>query len=205
MPARQTWFWAAALVLHLFLISAASLQDISASLAGGAGLLPVSCDKILTRIQSAAAAIVGKDRAEPAALRRSLAVYTDCTGIEVGYSYFAPNVSANSRLEFEVHYADGRVQYDVPPVGGAATGYRLSILLDHLQRIRYVPLREAILKNLVSTVRRDHPGAQRIRARLTIADLPSLAAYRAGQRISYRSLYAYDFKFLHRPIQPAAE
>lgn len=204
MSARQSLLWAAALALHLLLITAASLQDISASLADGASLLPASCDPDLHRVQAAAGAVLGRAFAQTNPLRAGLAAYADCAGIEAGYSYFAPSVSASSKLDFELHYADGRVEHDVPPVGGAAAGYRISTLLDHLQTVHYADLRKAVLKILVEDLHREYPGSDRIRATLQIAELPSPADYRTGARINYRRLFAYDFVFRLRPTPPAA-
>ena len=43
-------------------------------------------------------------------------------GIETGYGYFAPNVPGGYRLVFELHYPDGRVEYELPSVSSAAAG-----------------------------------------------------------------------------------
>ncbi len=203
MSGRTAWIWAAALAFHLFLVSAASLQDISASLAAGGSVLPAWCSAGLDRLQSLAGGALGKGLAESNPLRQSLSAYADCTGIEAGYSYFAPTVSGSSKLEFELHFPDGRVIHDVPPVGGAAAGYRISTLLDHLQNIHYVDLRKAILKVLVEDLHREHPGSDRIRATLQAAELPSPVSYRTGARISYRPLFAYEFRLRPRSGLPA--
>lgn len=204
MSTRGAWLWTAALGFHLFLACAASLQDISASLAAGGSVLPAWCEDGLNRLQSIAGAGLGKGFADSNPCRQALATYADGTGIEAGYSYFAPSVSASSKLEFALHYPDGRVEHDVPPVGAAAAGYRISTLLDHLQTVHYADLRKAVLKTLVEDLHREYPGSDRIRATLQIAELPSPADYRTGTRISYRRLFAYDFVFRPRPTPPAA-
>lgn len=156
-------------------------------------------------MEAVASAVLGRRLAESNPLRQSLASYADCTGIRAGYSYFAPTVSGNCKVAFELHYADGRMEYDLPPVGGAAAGYRLSTLLDHLARIHYVRLREAIIKTLVYSVRHEHPDAVMIRAVFGAANLPSAAEYRAGARVSYQVFYAYDFRFRAKAPQVTAQ
>lgn len=202
MWARQKWIWAAALGLHLFLIVAVSLHDISSTLADAGSVSPRWFEPLWGRTEAVASTITGKHLAASNPLRQALATYADCAGIEVGYSYFAPNVPGNSKLAFELHYPDGRVEYDLPVVGGATAGYRVSTLLDHLQAIQYVRLREAIMKTLVLSIREEHPDAVMIRAVFGVANLTSAAEYRSGERISYRALYAYDFSFHPRTSQP---
>ena len=146
----------------------------------------------------------GRELPETNPLRQFLASYANWTGIEVGYSYFAPIIPGNSRLVFELHYSDGRVEYDLPAVGGAAAGYRISALLDYLRVIRYLPLREALVRSLVESCRRDHPDATLIRAVLGVADLPAPHEYRAGKRISYEATFAYDFRFHPQAPAPTA-
>lgn len=195
MSARQKWTWATALGLHFFVVIIISLQDLTATVAGGANLLPGKCRPWLERTSALASAILGKDLSFSNPFRQILAGYADCTGIEAGYSYFAPSVPGNSKLVFELHYPDGRVEYDVPVVSGAAAGYRISTLLDHLRGVHYVRLREALLQTLVSSIHRQHPDAATVRVVFGAAELTTPKEYRAGKRISYHSLYAYEFRY----------
>ena len=181
--------------LHLSLVVTVSLQDISATLASGSRLSPNWVEPFLHRTEAVTSAILGRQSGASDAQRQILATYADCTGIEAGYSYFAPNVPGNSKLVFELHYPDGRVEYDVPVVGGEAAGYRVSTLLDHLRAVQYVRLREALLETLVYSIHREHPEAMLIRAFFGVADLTTPSEYRAGKRISYQAVYAYDFRF----------
>lgn len=143
----------------------------------------------------AASAILGKDLRFSNPFRQFLAVYASCTGIEAGYSYFAPSIPGNSKLVFELRYPDGRVEYDVPVVSGASAGYRISTLLDHLRGVHYVRLREGLLRTLVDSIHHQHSEATTIRAVFGAADLTSAKEYRAGKRISYHSLYVYEFRY----------
>lgn len=179
----------AALALHLLFVVFASLQDMAV-------ILPSGINRWIRTKKSFSAG-------EP--WRRIVAAYFDCTGIEAGYSFFAPSVPGNAKLAFELQYADDQPDYDVPVVNGATAGDRVSALLDHLRFIRYRPLREALLRSLVDAVVREHRDAIMVRAVLGTAELTTPADYRAAKRISYQPLFAYDFHYAQKrrpPLQP---
>jgi hypothetical protein len=192
---RQVFFGIAALALHLSLVLATCLQDLSATLGGGQGVLSPSGKRFLGFAGRASSYYLAQSLPTANPVRQTITTYTEITGIEAGYSFFAPVVSGPSRLVFELHYSNGRIEYDVPAVGSAATGYRISTLLDHLAAVHYVRLREALLQSLVEASHREHPEAVLIRAVFGVADLVSAKEYRAGRRTSYRPLYVYDFRF----------
>ncbi len=202
MRARQQWLWATALGLHFSLVLTVALEDFASTLAHVDSLLPASCDGLLDRTARITSTLLGRGLAQPNLLRQLLSGYPHATGIEAGYSYFAPNVPPNSKLVFELHYPDGQVQYDLPVVGGAAAGDRVAVLLDHLNALHYARLREAIVSRLVLAMHREHPGAVMIRAILGEANLPSPSEYREGKRTSYQTLSAYSFRFPPPPSSP---
>lgn len=204
MSAQQISIWVAALGLHLFLIIAASLQDISSTLIDAPSLLPTSSEPLLKRIETVASAVMGKHLAASNPLRQVIASYADCTGIEAGYSYFAPSIPGHSKLVFELHYSDGRVEYDLPVVGGAAAGYRVATLLDNLHAVHYARIRHAIIKTLVLSIHEEHRDAVMVRAVFGVASLTSASEFRMGKRISYEALYVYDFRFGPKTSQPSA-
>lgn len=181
------------LTLHFFLITAYSVRD----------LVSGQSARFCRQAESVASTVLGERLSASSPIRQGVAAYANAAGIEAGYSYFAPSVPGSHKLVFEVHYPDGRVQYDVPHVAGAAAGYRLATLLDTLQQFHYAPLREAILKRLVYAVWQKHPDATTIRAVLGVVNLPTMAEFRAGTRKSYDVLYSYDFRFRKKPGDPA--
>lgn len=196
------FLWIAAAALHLSLVLATCLQDLSATLGGEQSVLSPSMKRFLKLASRASSHLLGEDLSTANPVRQTITTYTNITGIEAGYSFFAPVVSGPSRLVFELHYTDGRTEYDVPAVGSAAVGYRISTLLDHLAAVHYVRLREALLQSLVEASHREHPQAVLIRAVFGVADLVSAKEYRAGKRTSYRPLYVYDFQFGGEIRQP---
>jgi len=137
----------------------------------------------------------------PSSFRRALLTYLHIAGIDRGYGYFAPNVPAGYKLVFELHYPDGRVEYELPGVNSAAAGLRVATLLDEIGRTRSDPLREYIIKTLAASVGREHPGVKTVRAVFGSLNLPSPAEFERGKRESYDFLYAYDFSRAEGPAK----
>ena len=134
--------------------------------------------------------------------RWALLTYLHVTGTDRGYGYFAPNVPAGYKLLFELHYPDGRVEYELPGVNSAAAGLRVTTLLDEIGRTRYDPLREYMVKTLAASVWREHPGVKTVRAVFGSLNLPSPTEFEHGKRPSYDFLYAYDFSLIEEPAKP---
>ncbi len=132
-------------------------------------------------------------------MRQGITAYIHATGIEGGYGFFAPSVPDSYKLVFELHYPDGRVEYELPHVADAATGLRLSTLLDQIGRTEYDPLREVMLKMLAYSMWEAHPDASVIRAVFGFVALSTAEEAMEGKTESYYSLYAYDFTFRERP------
>ena len=136
------------------------------------------------------------DNLEPVhPLRQALNIYTRAAGIENGYAFFAPNVPDANKLVFELHYPDGRLEYDLPHVSSESAGLRLSTLLDHLAETRSDELREVMIKMIAFTIWRAHPDASMIRAVFGIDRAPTAEQFRRGTKDPDRFLYAYDFVF----------
>ena len=131
-----------------------------------------------------------------------LATYLHLAGIEVGYGYFAPNVPGTYKLVFELHYPDGRVEYEVPRVNSAAAASRFTGLLDQIGRTKYDALREILVKMLAQSVWGEHPHVKTIRAVLGSMRLPTITEFERGKRESYEFLYAYDFSLRDAPREP---
>lgn len=193
------WF-----ALHFCLITAFSIRDLVVSgFSIRAGVLPAWSDQFRHPTETVISAVLGERLPASNPLRQTLSAYANGAGIEAGYSYFAPSVPGTYKLVFELHYPNGRVEYDFPHVRGAAAGYRLATLLDILQQYHYAPLREAILKTLVYSVWQKHPDATMIRAVLAIVNLPTMAEFRGGTMKSYDLLHSYDFRFRSKAEDPA--
>lgn len=156
-------------------------------------MLPASCQKGSAKAEAMASAALAQNLPSSNPIRRALLTYLHLAGIDRGYGYFAPNVPASFKLVFELHYPDGRVEYDVPGGSTAAAELRLSALLDEIGRTRVNALREYLVKMLARSTWREHPDATTMRAIFGLRNLPSIDEFERGKGESYEFLYAYDF------------
>src|SRR5262249_47197104 len=169
--------------------------------AEGPTILPGSFKNFSQKAETALSATLGQKLPASNPVREALNTYVQLAGIETGYGYFAPNVPAGYRLVFELHYPEGRVEYELPSVSSAATGLRIAGLLDSIGRTRYDALREILVKTLAQSVVREQPDVESVRAILGSIRLPSISEFEEGQRESYEFLYAYDFSLQNAPAK----
>jgi hypothetical protein len=178
--------------LLIFLIS--GRQSISA-LVNSNTVLPSSWKPPLESTHEVLARILADRLGWSNPLRQALALYTAGTGIDTGYGFFAPDVASSHKLVFEIRYPDGRVEYELPHVGGGATGLRLTLLFDNIARARYPLLRETELKMMAFAVWKEHPDADLIRAVFGRVNPPTIEQFKSGEKETYEVLFAYDFGF----------
>jgi hypothetical protein len=181
--------------LHFVLILAVSFQQTLWILVQGYTGLPDWLERYWRKGAEVTTVALGQDLGLDSPLRKALTAYLHGSGMEGGYGFFAPNVPSSYKLVFELHYPEGRVEYDLPHVSGAATGLRLVSLLDRIGRTPDEPLREVMLKMLAYSAWRQHPGAVSVRTVFGYVDVPSALELKEGKRESYNFLYAYDFSF----------
>jgi hypothetical protein len=198
---RQQRVYLAWFVLHFLLIITISCRDILWLVAHKLTILPSSFRTAAEKVEPIAAGALGDKLSTSNPFRRALLTYLHIGGIDSGYGYFAPNVPAGYKLVFELHYPDGRLEYELPAVNSAAAGLRVATLLDEIGRTRYDLLREYIIKTLAASVCREHPGVKTARAVFGSLNLPSPAEFERGQRESYDFLYAYDFSLSEEPAK----
>ncbi len=105
------------------------------------------------------------------------------------------------KLVFELHYPDGRVEYELPSVSGAAAGLRIAGLLDTIGRTPYDVLREHLVKTLARSIWREHPEVKTVRAVFGSIRLPSVSEFEHGQRESYRVPVRLRFQPPERAVQ----
>ena len=159
----------------------------------GPTIFPASFKSFSHKAETALSVALGQYLTASNAIRQALATYLHFAGIEAGYGYFAPNVPGSYKLVFELHYPDGRTEYELPSVNSAAAGLRIAGLLDSIGRTPYDPIREILVKTLAQSVWRQHPDVKSVRAIVGSVRLPSIREFEQGQRESYEFLYAYDF------------
>jgi hypothetical protein len=191
------WF-----VLHFLLIISFSLRDTLWLIARGPTIFPFSFRSYSEKAERAVSALLCERLAASNPVRQTLATYLHIAGIETGYGYFAPNVPDSYKLVFELHYPDGRVEYELPSMSSAAAGLRVAGLLDKIGRTPYDALRELLVKMLAQSIWRKHPEVKTIRAVLGSSRLPSVKEFEQGKRESYQFLYAYDFSLREESREP---
>ena len=189
-----TWF-----ALQFLLILSFSCRDMLRVVAAGPTILPLSFKNFSRKAQELISITPAEQLSPSNPLRESMNTYVQLSGIESGYGYFAPNVPSGYTLVFELHYGDGRVEYEVPSVRSAAAELRMAGLLDNIGRTPYDELREILLKTLVQSIWRKHPELQSVRAILGSLILPNVREFEQGKRESYEFLYAYDFSLQDPP------
>jgi hypothetical protein len=179
--------------LHFLLLLAVSCRETLSIIARGLTLLPPSFNDVAQSGERIASGALAQGLATSNPLRQAIATYTNTAGIEAGYAFFAPGVSHNYKLVFEIHYRDNSIEYEAPQVVAGAAELRLASLLDALGRREYDPLREPLLRMLAYSVWRDHRDAVMIRALLGTVIPPRLREFEQGKKAAFEFLYAYDF------------
>lgn len=184
----MAWF-----ALHFLLILLFSCRETLRLVTEGPTILPTSFKAFSQKAETTVSIALGQHLAPLNPIRQAVATYLNVAGIEAGYGYFAPNVPGTYKLVFELHYSDGRVEYELPSVSSPAAGLRIAGLLDGIGRIQNDVLREHLVKTLTQSAWREHPEVKMIRAVFGAIALPSVTEFRHGKRASYEFLYAYDF------------
>jgi hypothetical protein len=190
---RRKRIYLACCLLHFLIILIISCRETLWLVAHGLTMLPASCQEGSAKAEAVALAAVARNFPSSNPFRRALLTYSHAAGIDRGYGYFAPNVPVSYKLIFELHYPDGRVEYDVPGGSSAAADLRLSALLDEIGRTQVDALREYLVKMLARSTWREHPEATTMRAVFGFRNLPSIEEFERGRSESYEFLYAYDF------------
>ena len=187
--------------MQFLLILSFSCRDTLRVVAEGPTILPGSFKNFSQKAEAALSATLGQKLPASNPVREALNTYVQVAGIETGYGYFAPNVPAGYRLVLELHYPDGRVEYELPSVSSAAAGLRIAGLLDSIGRTPYDALREILVRTLAQSVWREHPDVESVRAILGSIRLPTAREFKEGKRESYEFLYAYDFSLENAPAK----
>ena len=193
------WF-----LLHAFLVLIVSIQQTFWVMAEGYTSLPKFLEKYWWNVEALSTEALGQTLSLSNPLRQSVSAYINATGIEGGYGFFAPSVPDSYKLVLELHYPDGRVEYELPRVSDTAAGVRVATLLDQLGRTGYDQMREIMIKMLAYSVWQDHPDATVVRAVFGFVALPSIEEAKQGKTESYHFLYAYDFSFREHSGDPVA-
>jgi hypothetical protein len=190
---RRNDVYLAFCALHFLIIVIISCRETLWLVARGLTMLPSPFRHYSEKAETVASVALAQNLPTSSPIRRALLTYLHAAGIDRGYGYFAPNVPVSYQLVFELHYSDGRVEYEVPGGNTAAADLRLAALLDEIGRTRVDALREYLVKMLARSTWREHPDVKTMRAIVGSRNLPSIDEFERGTHESYEFLYAYDF------------
>ena len=155
------------------------------------------------RVEQVPMALLASNLSSDNFYRRVIATYTNLTGIEVGYGYFAPNVPETHALVFELHYPDGHLEYESPIVTSHEGQLRLTSLIEQIGRTDYDDGRNELTRRLARSTWRQHPAAISIRGFFGSVTPPTLNAYRSGKsERRFTCQYVYDFEHTLRKEKP---
>jgi hypothetical protein len=200
---RRKHIYLACFFLHFLIIVIISCRETLWLVAHGLTVLPSPFRHYSEKAETVASDALAQNLPASSPIRRALLTYLHIAGIDRGYGYFAPNVPVSYKLVFELHYADGRVEYEVPSGNTAAADLRLAALLDEIGRTRVDALREYLVKLLARSTWREYPDVKTVRAIFGLRNLPSIYEFEHGRRESYEFLYAYDFSLEKDSPEPA--
>ena len=184
--------WLPAAVCHLLLVFAISCRDTFVALSQGDTVLPSGLDSYWKKSAEVTTAILGQTLPKRNLFHQGLGAYLAVTGIEASYGFFAPHVPGAYKLVFELHYPDGRIEYETPRVKTAAGELRVANLLDQIGWVQNVHVRQGLIKSLVYGIWREHSDLSMVRVIFGIMSFPTAAEFAQGRKESYRVLYAYD-------------
>jgi len=187
--------------IHFFLITAVCFAGLFSLIAEGATILPSALDTCARKAELVAAWLLGKQAAAASPVRRSIATYLHAAGIQSGYTFFAPNIPGYHKLNLELYYQDGHVEYDSPHVSGKAAALRLDSLLDRLPEERYESVREALVKMLAFSVWREHPDVKKLRATFGSVNPPGITEFEQGKAETFQPMFSFDFSLREEPRQ----
>jgi hypothetical protein len=187
--ARISW-----LSLHLFLVVLVCIHETGWLVEKDLTIIPGVSSRCWKEVDKVSETLIGAKLPSDNVFHRVIDTYTNVAGIEVGYGYFAPNVSETHALVFEVRYLDGHLDYEAPLVGGHEGELRLTSLIEQIGRTESDPWRNELIRRLARSAWQRHPHAVSMRAFFGSVTPPTLSAYKSGknERV-FTCQYVYDF------------
>jgi hypothetical protein len=190
----------AGVIFHLLLVLTISCRDTFVALSKGQTIFPNDLDSSWRKAADVTTAVIGEDLSKSNPLRQGLSAYLNAAGMEAGYGFFAPHVPGTYKLVFELHYHNGRVDYETPNVKTGSARLHLVSLLDFIGQVEDGVVREGMIKFLVYAAWREHRDVSMIRAVFGTVDFPTAREFESGKKESYHVLYAYDVTFEPKPV-----
>lgn len=194
MTFARYWARIGWLSVHLFLVALVCIHETAWLVGKHLTVIPGVSSHFWSEVDEISATLTGANLPSDNAFRQLINTYTNAAGIEVGYGYFAPNVSETHALVFEFRYPDGHLDYEAPLVGSHEGELRLTSLIEQIGRTDTDPWRNELIRRLAHSAWQRHPHAVSIRAFFGSVTPPTLSAYKSGknERV-FTCQYVYDF------------
>jgi hypothetical protein len=198
-PLKYRGWLLGAAFFHFILIVAVCCRDTGTAIVEGGAILPEQWTGMWQTIEQGAKEALGENLSKRNPIRQSVGAYLNAAGIEAGYGFFAPSIPGANELLFEIHYSDGRVEYEAATMRGNAAALRLASFLDVISRAKEDNVRQGLIKYLAYALWREHSDVTRVRAMLGNINFPSSSAFARGEQETYHSSHVYDFTFEVKP------
>ena len=190
------WYWARIgwLFLHLLLVALVCTYETAWLVGKQLTIIPKVSAHFRNDVDKVPETLTGPNLPPDNVFRQVLNTYTNIAGIEVGYGYFAPNISETHALVFELRYPDGHLEYEAPLVSSHDGQLRLTSLIEQIGRTQSDPWRNELIRRLARSTWQRQPQALSIRGFFGAVTPPTLTAYKSGknERV-FTSQYIYDF------------
>ena len=187
--ARTGW-----LFLHLLPAALVCIHEMAWLVGKQLTIIPGVSSRFWKQVDSVPRTLMGTNLPPDNVFREVLNTYTNIAGIEVGYGYFGPNISATHALVFELRYPDGHLEYEAPLVNSHEGELRLTSLIEQIGRTESDPWRNELIRRLAHSTWQRHAQAISLRGFFGSVTPPTLAAYksRKNERV-FICQYVYDF------------
>lgn len=194
MTSIRYWARIGWVFLHLVLVALVCIHETAWLVGKQLTILPGVSSLFWKEVDNVPGSLIGANLPVDNIFRQVLNTYTNIAGIEVGYGYFAPNISATHALVFELSYPDGHLEYEPPLVGSHEGELRLTSLIEQIGRTESDSWRNELIRRLARSTWQQHPAAVSIRGFFGSVTPPTLGAYKSGknERV-FTCEYVYDF------------
>lgn len=184
--------------VQFFFIAVVCSRDTLWLVAHGLTLLPASAKISAATGETLAEATLAEHLPSKNPVRQSVDFYLRAAGIQAGYSFFAPNVGATSKLIFELQFADGHVEYENAGFTADERGLRFATFMTYVGQTSSEDLRRILINSLAQSTWARHQGLVKIRVILGALSSPSPSALLQGEGGSFEVISSYEFL---RPVE----
>jgi hypothetical protein len=127
----------------------------------------------------------------------ALRTYKNLSGIFRDYRFFAPAVASDLRAGFFLEQPDGTSTFEALLTDNLEVGFRYNCIVS--ASMRDAKLRDLMAQSWSAMMLGNHPEATRVTVVAQSFELPSMRAFAAGARPSWKMVYAGTFDRRRHP------